>query len=386
MRILHFLPVYLPAWQYGGPILSVSRLCQALVQQGVDLRVITTNAGLSDFPIEELGSPQTVNGVQVTYYAVDRPSGIIRSKSLVDSLHEHMSWADLLHLSSIWQPLGISIQAEAHKHNIPVIQTLRGALGPYSWSQSLYKKIPYYLLREMPYLQRTAAIHCTTPQEAREIQWLHLKTPIELIPNPLDFSTLYFDDYLRKKWRLDHNISANETVFIIAGRLHHKKGLDILPDSLLSIRDKPWRLVIIGDDSDGSGHQLRISLDRLGLTKRCIWIQSLPSADLLGPLNAADWLLLPSRHENFGNICVEALSCGCGVIVSDRVGVKDLLYGCPGVASASRTRSNWSKLLYEASSSPRPGPISHSWVTSQFSQDNVARQALSLYRRILQDE
>ena len=53
MQILHFLPVYVPAWQFGGPILSVSRLCEGLVSQGAQVRVITTNAGLPEFPDDQ---------------------------------------------------------------------------------------------------------------------------------------------------------------------------------------------------------------------------------------------------------------------------------------------------------------------------------------------
>lgn len=367
-------------------MLSVSRLCEGLVQLGIDVRVITTTAGLTNFPAELLGVPQIVNGVQVTYYPADNDSGLIKSKRLVKSLKDHMAWADLLHLSSIWQPLGIPVQSAAHEFNIPVIQTLRGALGPYSWSRNFHKKIPYYLFIEMPYLQRAAAIHCTTPQEALELRWLRLKPPIELIPNPLDLSTLYLDNALRVQWRAAHNISPGDTVFLIAGRLHHKKGLDLLPDALCSIRDKSWRLVIIGDDSDGSGYKLKKSLNRVGLHSRCLWFDSLASSELLGPLNAADWLFLPSRHENFGNICVEALSCGCGVVLSDYVGVKDLLTECPGVKSGPRSTASWSKLLQQTLVCSRPGIASHSWVTGKFSRDNVARQTLSLYGRILHND
>ncbi|MEB3333644.1 MAG: hypothetical protein VKP70_01520, partial [Cyanobacteriota bacterium] len=50
MRLLHFLPVYAPAWQFGGPVLSVSRLCEGLARLGVEVEVITTNAGLPDWP------------------------------------------------------------------------------------------------------------------------------------------------------------------------------------------------------------------------------------------------------------------------------------------------------------------------------------------------
>ena len=133
MRVLHFLPVYAPAWQFGGPVLSVSRLCEGLVQLGIELRVITTNAGLPDFPAEQLGRSQLVNGVNVTYYPVDSPAGTIHSQALMEALPEQMAWADVVHLSSIWQPLGLLVQRAADVAGIPVIQTLRGALGPYSW-------------------------------------------------------------------------------------------------------------------------------------------------------------------------------------------------------------------------------------------------------------
>ena len=192
MRVLHFLPVYLPAWQFGGPILSVSRLCEGLVQQDVDVRVITTNAGLPDMPIDQIGIPQDINGVQVIYYPADRQRGTILSRSLVEALPLHMNWADALHLSSIWQPLGIPVQHAAHAAGVPVIQTLRGALGPYSWKRGWWKKIPYYLLKEMPLLQRAAALHCTTRQEACEIAWLGLKPPVKLLPNPIELSQLSY--------------------------------------------------------------------------------------------------------------------------------------------------------------------------------------------------
>ena len=36
LRILHVTPTYIPAYRYGGPILSVHGLCRALVARGHD--------------------------------------------------------------------------------------------------------------------------------------------------------------------------------------------------------------------------------------------------------------------------------------------------------------------------------------------------------------
>jgi hypothetical protein len=120
MRLLHFLPVYAPAWQFGGPVLSVSRLCEALAAAGTEVEVITTSAGLPDWPAERLGVPEQWGGVRVVRYPVDRAGGAIRSRALEAALASHLGRADLLHLSAVWQPLGLPVQRAAHRAGVPV--------------------------------------------------------------------------------------------------------------------------------------------------------------------------------------------------------------------------------------------------------------------------
>jgi len=50
MRVVHVLPVWAPAWQYGGPVHSVGRLCEGLAAAGVTVEVLTTTAGLPHWP------------------------------------------------------------------------------------------------------------------------------------------------------------------------------------------------------------------------------------------------------------------------------------------------------------------------------------------------
>jgi len=383
MRVLHFLPVYAPAWQFGGPILSVSRLCEGLAQLGVDVRVITTNAGLPDFPILQLGHPQEINGVKVFYYAVDQHVGTIRSRHLVSELSEHMKWANILHLSSVWQPLGLPVQKAAHAVGVPVVQTLRGGLGPYSWRQGWWKKAPYFWFKERPFLQRAAALHCTTIQEAREIAWLGLRPPIQLLPNPLDFTQLQSCRKLGQEWRQRVGISLQEPLFLVAGRMHHKKGLEILPKVLKAISQRPWQIAFIGNDDDGTGRRLKLALRRAGLAQRCHWIEHISAEHLSEVYNAADCLLLPSHHENFGNVVVEALACGCGVLISDRVGVGEALCPCPGVRISPRSTHRWIADLKDILDTQRPGSLSAQWVNSTFSSELVAKQAIRIYDSVL---
>ena len=386
MQILHFLPVYAPAWQYGGPILSVSRLCEGLVLQGVDVRVITTNAGLPDFPADQLGLSQYINGVEVIYYPVDNEKGIIRSSALVKALPDHMAWADLLHISSIWQPLGLSVQQAAHAAGVPVIQTLRGALGPYSWRRGWWKKLPYFWLKERPFLQQAAALHCTTSQEASEISSLGLKPPTIVLPNPLDLTKHKYDPNDGQRWRREKGISSETKLFLVAGRLHHKKGLDLLPKALHPLRHKPWKIIFIGKDTDGTGSWLKREMDRYGLSERCLWLNSLPPEQLSGPYNAADWLLLPSHHENFGNVVAEALACGCGAIISEKVGISNMLSTRSGVIIRKRSVSLWSEALSEALISNRPGNRSEDYVSKEFCLKTLSTKMIAHYKQLLSQD
>lgn len=383
MRVLHFLPVYLPAWQYGGPIFSVSRLCQGLVQHGIDVRVITTNSGLRDFPSAKLGCTQIVNGVEVIYYPVDSHNGHIRSNALVEALPVHMEWADLLHLSSIWQPLGLPVQQRAHAAGIPVIQTLRGALGPYSWRRGWWKKIPYFLAKERPVLQKASALHCTTLQESREIKWLQLAPPHWIFPNPLDLTTFKRDDSFKLKWRTALKIKSDQKVFLVAGRMHHKKGLDLLPGVLHELRSKDWSIIFAGNDEDSTLRSIRRKIFQLGLYDRCFWLDTLPPNQLSELYSAVDCLLLPSRHENFGNVVVEAISCGCKVIASDKVGSTEFFDRCPAVTVLPRSKKEWTNALLAEIDALKTNNQIAPQITEYFSSISVSMQALKMYNHVL---
>lgn len=388
MRILHAIPVYAPAWQFGGPVLSVSRLCEALVNQGVEVSVITTNAGLPELPADQLGHPLLRCGVQVTYYPTDQRQCTIRSRALKRALPEVMAQADLLHISGIWQPLGIPIQKAALRQKVPILHSLRGGLGPYSFQRGWWKKIPYYLLKERPLLQQAAGLHVTSQQERRELRNLGLRAPRYVLPNPMDLGLLREDATLRHDWRQQLGIKAEERLLLICGRQHHKKGLDLLPAVLKACQQHPWRLLLVGSDDDGSGDALTKGLERVGLGKRLLTLPALPAYELAGIYNAADLLLLPSRHENFGNVVIEALACGCAVAISDRTGVSgDLLADAPqdyGIVLPRQT-DLWAQWLNQWLDQQQPSKrAATDWAAGRYGQDAVALKAIELYQQILQ--
>ena len=388
LRVLHFLPVYAPAWQYGGPVLSVSRLCEGLAAQGAAVRVISTDAGLPEWPRQYLGRPMWRNGVEIIRYPVDDQRGSIRSRALELAVHEAMAGVDLLHLSAVWQPLGLPVQRAALQRGLPILHSLRGALGPYSFRHGWWKKWPYFLLCERPLLQRASGLHVTSSQEERELRGLGLRAPRYRLPNPLDLGELRPDPELGRLWRLRHGLPGNVPLLLICGRQHHKKGLDLLADALPPLAGLAWQLLLVGSDEDGSGARLAASLARCGLAGRLRCMPTLPASELAAVYNAADSLLMPSRHENFGNVVVEALACGCTVVVSDRTGVAaDLIRDAPpgfGVVLPRQPRL-WQRWLEGWLASPsRAGETAARWAAQHYGQHTLARRAIEIYRQILQ--
>jgi len=102
---------------------------------------------------------------------------------------------------------------------------------------------------------------------------------------------------------------------LFAGKLSATKGVDLLLAAFGGLR---------------RGHPSA----RLRLAGQGRWSGGLPEgaqlfrpapAELVAAYQAADLLVLPSRLDGFGLVVAEALACGTPVIVSDRVGAKDLV-------------------------------------------------------------
>jgi glycosyltransferase involved in cell wall biosynthesis len=108
---------------------------------------------------------------------------------------------------------------------------------------------------------------------------------------------------------------------VFAGQLGLRKGAKTLLESLSLIGRPDWRLGCYGAVLEEAKHDLAqyhgaVPLDFHG---------AVPQKSLAEAFRAGSVLVLPSLEEGFGLVVPQALSCGLPVIVSDRVGAKDLV-------------------------------------------------------------
>lgn len=111
--------------------------------------------------------------------------------------------------------------------------------------------------------------------------------------------------------RLNHGVEKGQQILLFVGRRVPIKGIDILLEVMEILREvKEMKLLIVGgDDSDGDLESASFSGDG-----RIIMVGRVPHTELPTYYSAADALIVPSYHESFSLVVMEALACGTPVI------------------------------------------------------------------------
>ena len=115
----------------------------------------------------------------------------------------------------------------------------------------------------------------------------------------------------------DHDLEEPLT-FIFAGHVGHRKGIDTVLKASAQLQEagQTHRLWIAGGGDPDVPWNLAPHAERLG---------RLPQSELATRFQQADCLVLPSRHDSFGMVVVEAMATGCPAIVSEQTGAKEAI-------------------------------------------------------------
>ena len=148
MKILQVSASYKPAFIYGGPTMSVSKLSEELLIGGEQVTVYTTLAnGLSELEFEP-GKERKVDGVSVTYFKRITKDHTHFSPSLLNRLQKTLHEYDVVHIHAWWNLISIFSCLVAVIKKKPVILSPRGTLSNYSFHNrsSLIKRLIHSFL------------------------------------------------------------------------------------------------------------------------------------------------------------------------------------------------------------------------------------------------
>jgi glycosyltransferase involved in cell wall biosynthesis len=117
-------------------------------------------------------------------------------------------------------------------------------------------------------------------------------------------------------------------VIVYIGRFTEVKRLPLLLEAFADARrdfDAPASLVLVGGHpGEWEGEHPAEMIERLGLddVRLAGWYEQHELPELLA---ASDLLVLPSSHEAFGQVIVEAMGCGVPPIVADALGPAEII-------------------------------------------------------------
>jgi glycosyltransferase involved in cell wall biosynthesis len=183
------------------------------------------------------------------------------------------------------------------------------------------------LLRQQlqkPISNGASAVAAVGSEAARAYRELFPRIRVSNIPYFCDltpFSTVAKERWSRRKRTVD---------VLFSGQLIERKGVDLLVRAFAQISDQipELRLQLLGT---GPAFNALVNMIPPELQHRIHFLGFQQPAALPQIFAAADIFVLPSRHDGWGVVVNEALGAGLPIIVSDRVGARDLVeHGCNG--------------------------------------------------------
>jgi len=295
MKILHVISSL--GLNFGGPAQSVFYTVKGLQNHKLDVEILTYQPDFGD------------KLISTEDFIITLPKGktsFAYSSGYKNYLENHS--CDLYHAQGIWQYPTYIAAKTARKQNKPYIMTPRGMLYPQAFSHSKLKKQFFLKLFLLNDLNKAAAVHATCMEEMQHLRNLGVKSPIAVIPNPVN---------IPNNFQLSTLNSQLSTIIGYLGRVHPRKNIERLLYvwDQLKLDSSNAELVIIGDGDICYMDFLKAECVRLNL-KNVIFTGFLTGEAKEKALQSLSYLVVPSDFENFGMIIPEALIKGVPVIAS----------------------------------------------------------------------
>jgi glycosyltransferase involved in cell wall biosynthesis len=236
---------------------------------------------------------------------------------------------DLVIINGLWQYPALGTWLALRRSRTPYVVFPHGMLDP--WFNRAYplkhlKKLLYWPWADYRVLRDARAVFFTSEEERllarrsfRPYRCNELVFGFGTPPPPGD-AVHQQSEFLQRF------PAAGQRFILYLGRIHAKKGIDLLLEAFARVAGAfPDLALVVAGPGEGQayGQSLRQGLwrDHPSVGSRVLWTGMLTGDLKWGALRAAEALALPSHQENFGLVVSEALSCGTPVLLSNKVNI-----------------------------------------------------------------
>ena len=406
MKIIQ-VPRRFVASEWGGTETTILQTSRALRANGHEVEIYTSLA-LSDRRRE------VIQGVPVRRFTysypflglsaqdrqdMDKKGGNLLSMSLLWALAREPG-VNLLHAHTGKRVGGI-VRTAARLHGIPYVVTLHGGffevpkgemdqmLAPIQ-NRFEWGRVFGALLGSRRVLEDASALICVGRDEYEAAKKQLPNQRVELLPNGVDSEFFATGD--GAAFRAEYGIPTDRRIVLCVSRIDYQKNQISLVEAFpnVSTRHPDVHLVLLGPVTVESYHRrLRAKVQELGLQQRVTMVPGLGSDDplLKGAFHAADIFCLPSLHEPFGIVILEAWAAGLPVVASRVGGIpsftqdgEDILHSKPGDADDLGRRLI--KMLDQPELAARLAAAGREKARRNYDWSTISRRLLNLYEDV----
>jgi glycosyltransferase involved in cell wall biosynthesis len=249
-----------------------------------------------------------------------------KNPRLIPWLRENSTRFDGVVSHGLWTFTGYATW-KAFAGKLPYVIFPHGMLDPYfkrafplkhakKWAYWLYAQ--YWILRSAHRVLFTSAAEA---ELAKESFWLHRWNP-QVIPYGASGPEGDPETYRRAFFAHCPGI-AGKPYLLFLGRIHPKKGCDLLVDAFAKIASQApdLQLVFAGPDQLNWRAELDTKAAADGIADRLHWPGMIRGDLKWGAFYGCEAFILPSHQENFGIAVAEALACSKPVLLADKVNI-----------------------------------------------------------------
>ena len=168
---------------------------------------------------------------------------------------------------------------------------------------------------------------------------------------------------------------AGRPLVLGVGRLVPEKGFDLLIRAFSALPDRAARLAIVGDGPERA--RLAALAARMGVTDRVELVGYV--ADVRAWMERARVFVLPSRHEGYPAVVIEALAAGRAVIATDCTPAVELVVASGGRVVPIDDPAALTDALAAVLAAPAPDPLVVAAGVARFRIGAVAERYLTLF-------
>lgn len=296
---------------------------------------------------------------------------------------------DVIHVHAIWNFPSWWAMRSAYRAGVPYIVAPQGSMDPWALRQNARGKKLYGGFTEIPLLRRANRLQALTGKEAEQFRRFGIHARPEIIPNGIS------GRLLQREWKPEpryFGLPENCRTLLFLSRVHPKKGLDLLVDMAMAVRDQlpDLRIVVAGGDA-GSGYlkELRERCAGLGLGDVFEFLGEVRGEVKQQCLAAADAFILPSYSEGLPVAVLEALGAGLPVIATDQCNLPEIEEHNAGFVvppDASAIVSAVTRLFSLSDGRRREmGENARKLAAEKFTWERIAEKTLDCYRAMIEE-